>query len=240
LSRKLLLLDLVLVGVAIYAAVQLRNEWRAAKTREQVKLNQPLKIVPPPRFNPPPVEPPVTPSGYVAIAQNMLFDPSRNSTVVVEVPPPPPPKPVPPMPIFHGVMYLGGGLTAFFSTGADGQHHAVHIGENIGQFKLLGVNSDEITLEWEGETLHKKLAEVTAQVTAPPQQQAADVRTEAPAPATPPPPAVKGGPGELTNYGYKSCVLNDGNAEGTVIDGYKKVNHMSPFGTNCAWEPVGK
>jgi len=26
----------------------------------------------------------------------------------------------------------------------------------------------------------------------------------------------------------------------TVIDGFKKVHHTNPFGTNCTWEPVGK
>ena len=48
----------------------------------------------------------------------MLFDRSRNSTVVVEVPPPPPPKPMPPLPAYHGMMNLGDGPVAVMSVNA--------------------------------------------------------------------------------------------------------------------------
>ena len=66
-------------------------------------------------------EPPVTPAGYLSIATRLLFDRSRNSTVVdrtatsATASPP-----MPPLPVYHGMMNLGGsGPTAFFSTGAD-------------------------------------------------------------------------------------------------------------------------
>ena len=32
--------------------------------------------------------------------------------------------------------------------------------------------------------------------------------------------------------------LNDGVAEGAVMDGYKKVIYTSPFGKSCGWERV--
>ena len=83
-NRKLLILNVVLVAVAVYAGVQWRKEWRAAKAREAASLNRPLKPLPPPPFTPLPVEPPVMPTKYLDVAQNMLFDPSRNSTVVIE------------------------------------------------------------------------------------------------------------------------------------------------------------
>ncbi len=240
-SRKLLLLDVVLVAVVVYVGFQFRDEWRAAKAREAARLNIPPKPLAPPAYKPLPPEPPVMPSGYVNIAEKMLWDRSRNSTVVVEVPPPPPPKPMPPLPVYHGMMNLGSsGPTAFFSMTVEAPHQAIHLGENIGQFKLLSVNSDEVELEWDGQVIRKTVAELSGHAGAAPVQVAQGERTEtAPPPAAGPPP-VKSGPGELTAFGSKTCAINDGNAEGTVIEGFKKVHHTNPFGTNCTWEPVGK
>ena len=42
-----------------------------------------------------------------------------------------------------------------------------------------------------------------------------------PAPAAPPAPP---GPGQETPYGIRVCNINDGVAEGTVMDGYRKVD----------------
>lgn len=240
-NRKLLLLDVVLVAVVVYVGFQFRNEARAAKAREAATLNRQSKSPSPPQYTPLPPEPPVMPSGYVNIADKMLFDRSRNSIVVVEVPPPPPPKPMPALPVYHGMMSLGSsGPTAFFSAGADGQHQAIHIGESIGQFKLLSVNSDEIALEWDGQVIRKNVAELSGHSIGAVAQAGQDVRTEAPAAPAAAPPPVKSGPGEATAFGFKTCAVNDGNAEGTVMEGYKKVLHANPFGTNCTWEPVGK
>jgi hypothetical protein len=240
LNRKLLFLDAVLVAVVVYVGFQLRDAARAAKAREAAKLNLQLKPPAAPIFRPLPPEPPVMPSAYLNIPDKMLWDRSRNSVVVVEPPPPPPPPPpMPPLPIYHGMMSLGSsGLTAFFSLSADAQHQAIHIGETIGQFKLLSVNSDEIALEWDGQVVRKTVAELSGQKGVAPVQVTQD-RTDSGTPPPAPPP-VKSGPGELTNFGSKTCFINDGNAEGTVIDGFKKVNHTNPFGTNCTWEPVGK
>jgi hypothetical protein len=245
LNRKLLLLDVVLVAAVVYGGLQLRNEAQAAKAREAATLNHPLKVLPPDPWKPPPAEPPVMSTAYVSIADKMLWDRSRNSIVINEPPPAPPPKPMPALPVYHGMMSLGSsGPTAFFSLGADAQHHSIHIGENIGQFKLLSVNSDEITLEWDGQQIRKTVAELGALKGAPPAQVAQDRTDTAPpaAPAAPPP--VKSGPGELTNFGSRICNVNDGNADGAVVDQpdgkYKKVLHTNPFGTNCTWEPVGK
>ena len=101
---------------------------------------------------------------------------------------------MPALPVYHGMMILGStGPTAFFSMAADSAHQAIHIGESIGQFKLLSVNSDEITLEWNGQAVVKKVAELTGHGTGVVAQAGAE-RTEAPtAPVAPP--ARKIGPG---------------------------------------------
>jgi len=241
LNRKLLLLDVVLVAALVYVGFQFRNEAREAKAREAAALHRQLKPMAPDRFTPLPPDPPVMPSAYLTIPDKMLWDRSRNSTVIIEVPPPPPPKPMPALPVYHGMMSLGNsGLTAFFSMTADAQHQAIHIGEMIGQFKLLSVNSDEIALEWEGQVIRKTVSELSGHGNGAIAQAGAGARTEvAAAPAVAPPP-VKSGPGESTAFGFKTCAVNDGNAEGTVMDGYKKVMHTNPFGQNCTWEPVGK
>src|SRR5437763_1240211 len=58
-----------------------------------------------------------------------------------------------------------------------------------------------------------------------------------PAPAAAPPaPTGPAGPGEQTAYGIRVCNMNDGMAEGAVVDGYRKVVYTSPFGKSCGWE----
>lgn len=241
-NRKLLfLLDLVLVGVVVSVGLQFRDARRAAKEREAAKLNRQLKPLPTPQYAPLAQVPAVSPLGYENIATKMLFDRSRNSVVIVEVPPPPAPKPMPPLPSYHGMMNLGGGPTAFFSASADAQHQQIHIGESIGQFKLLDVNSEEITLEWDGKPVRKSVAELSGQRGGGNTPQASQgVRTEVGSPTPAPVAAVKSGPGESTAFGFKTCAVNDGNAEGAIIDGYKKIMHTNPFGQNCTWEPVSK
>jgi hypothetical protein len=49
---------------------------------------------------------------------------------------------------------------------------------------------------------------------------------------------TSGVPGEKTGQGIKTCVPNDNTPDGTVVDGYRKVSHPTPFGPACMWEPV--
>ncbi len=237
-KRKLWILNIVLVAIAVYAGLQFRKQWQAAKAREAATLHAPAKVLPPPQYTPLHAGAPVMSTSYADVAQKFLFDKSRNPTVVVEAPPAPPPKPVPALPVYHGIMNLGGGTMAVLSVSKDAPHQTIRPGEAIGQFKLVDVNSEEMTLEWEGQTIRKKVDELTAP--AAPVETAAAARVEAPAAATPPPAPVKSGPGEITQFGFKICAVNDGNAEGTVMEGYKKEMHTTPFGQSCTWQPVGK
>jgi hypothetical protein len=240
-NRKLLLLDAVLVALALFAAFQLRKEWRAARAREAAALRRATRPAAPPAFAPLLPAPPVLASGYAAIADKMLFDKSRNATVVVEPAPEPPKPPMPALPVFHGLMDLGKGPIAMLSVTRDSAHQAIRPGETIGQFKLLSVNSTEMTLEWNGQEIHKLVNELTAQNSAPaaPPEAAERGPAQPAAPAAPPPP-VKSGPGDMTQFGFKTCTVNDGQTEGAVVEGYKKTMHATPFGQSCTWEPVGK
>jgi hypothetical protein len=239
-SRKLLILNLALAAVVVYAGVQFRRQWVAAKAREAARLPVKVPVLPPPAFTPLPTQPPVLPSGYADIAKKMLFDRSRDSTVVIETPPPPPPKPMPPLPVYHGMMNIGAdGPTAILSANNASPHQAVHPGEIIGPFKLVEVDPEGLTLEWEGKQIRKKIDELNARAAGPGAVEAAqDSRTAPAAVATAPPPAAKSGPGEDTGRGFRICAINDGVAEGGVADGYRKVVYSTPFGQSCRYEPV--
>ncbi len=239
-NRKLLILDVALAAVAVYAGFQFHSQWLAAKTREAAILNRKLNPLPPPQFTPLATAPPVLSAGYAEIAQKLLFDRSRNSTVVVEVPPPPPPKPMPPLPVYHGMMNIGDGPAAILSVNANSPQMEIHPGEPIGPFKLVDVNTQEISLEWEGKIIHKTVDEILDRTT---RQVVADA--SAPAAAGPPPPvlpAVKTplGPGEDPGRGFKTCIPNDSTPDGSVVDGYRKISVPTPFGNGCRWDPVAR
>jgi hypothetical protein len=182
----------------------------------------------------------VLPSGYADIAKKMLFDRSRDSTVVIETPPPPPPKPMPPLPVYHGMMNIGtDGPTAILSANASAAHQAVHPGEVIGAFKLVEVDPDGLTLEWEGKQIRKNIDELSVRAGGPSAAEAAAESRTAPAPvATPPAAPAKSGPGEDTGRGFRICAINDGVAEGGVVDGFRKVVYSTPFGQSCRYEPA--
>lgn len=243
-KRKLWLLNAALVALLAYAGWQFRQAWRAAKAHEAAELGQKVKPVPPPPWTAPAKPGAVTPAGYADIAQQMLFDRSRNPNVVIEAPKPPPPKPMPPLPVYHGQMVFSDGPIVVMSETPTAAHQAVRRGESIGQFKLVDVNADEIALEWDGKTVRKKIDELldrkameqaNAAVAS-----AAPVRTEAPTPAAEPPKPPKGGPGPDIGLSFRACEFNDPNPAGAIVDGFRKVLTPTPFGNMCRWDPVGR
>ncbi|MGA2271641.1 MAG: hypothetical protein ABSH44_24525 [Bryobacteraceae bacterium] len=239
-NRKLLILDVVLATAAVYMGFQFRSQWLAAKAREAAILNQKLNPPPPPQFTPLPVAPPVLSAGYADVAQKLLFDRSRNSTVVIEVPPPPPPKPMPPLPVYHGMMNIGDGPAAILSLNATSPQVEIHPGEVLGQFKLVDVNTQEIALEWDGKVIRRTVDEILDRGG---QQTVAGSGTPAPAPPPAPRPTVVPsalGPGEDTGRGYSTCQPSDSTPVGSVVNGLRKMSIKTPFGEVCRWDPVGR
>lgn len=235
---KLLLLNLALVAVIAAAGWQLRQQWIAAKTREQALQKSKIKPAAPPPHAPSKPAEPVTAAPYSDIAQKMLFSKDRNPTVVVEVAPPPPPKPVPPLPALYGVMSLPDGPRAIMAEKPGPSHHGFRAGEKIGEFTLLGVDNQKIVLGWEDKVIEKKVDDMLER-TGPAGPVAGESR--AVGPAAPPPPAPKGepAPGLDIGKGMRACQPGDGSPAGTVTDGMKKVLLPGPFGSSCWWEPVG-
>lgn len=138
---------------------------------------------------------------------------------------------MPPLPGYHGMMNIGdAGPMAFLSMGT-GRNQAIHPGETIGPFKLLDVNSEEVVFEWDGKPVRQALSRP-----APDVSNGGNGRTEGPAtPVEPAKPALVG-PGEQTQFGNRTCNINDGNAAGAVVDGLRKVIYTTPFGQSCGWE----
>ena len=239
-NRKLVLLNVLLAAVIVYACVQWRNQYRAEKAREAALRNAKIAPVPGPPFYPLPIDPPVMPTGYKDVAVKMLFHPSRDPNEPVEPPPaPPPPPPMPELPRYHGQMNLGDGPMALLVEKPGMAEKAIKAGESIGQFKLVDVNTSEITFQWafNGELARRTLGELTDHTAAA----AAEVRPQNNA-AAPAAPVVKSvlGPGEITQFGFKQCLPDDSTPEGTVTGGFRKVTIQTPFNKVCRWDPVGR
>ena len=250
-NRKLLALNIALAAGVIYTGIELRTEWLAAKAR-QAKMPGPAPkaaFVPP--VAPLKSEPAVVPSGYINIATQTLFDPSRNPNLPPPPPAPaPPPADPPPLPSFHGMMDFGDpqGPIALITEADVGGHEEKHAGEMIGAFKLVAFDRKEMTLEWQGRVIHKRLNEGGSQQ--------AKVKAQAAGPDLVPLGVVPGvatqqteqprqqlqemGPGVSLTDTVRACQPGDGSAAGTVNDGYKKEININPMGPQCLWRAVGK
>lgn len=236
-KKKLLLLDLLLLALVVVTGEHARQRWLEARKREAAVLGQRLKQLPPPPYTPLATVPKVTAAEYNEVAQQMLFSADRNPTVTVEVAARPP---MPKLPVFYGLVNLGSGPFAIMSVQPGAEHKPIRFGETIGEFKLVSAGREQIVLEWQGEQVVRKTAELmdrteqTKQAAAPPPKPAAQ-----PKPATNlVTPARKEGPGIDVGGGRRACQPGDTSPPGTVMDGYRKVERDSPFGKMCHWELV--
>jgi len=237
--RKLMLLNVALIAASIYAGVRIRAQLRSAKARETAVLASRVAPVPPPPLPALVPVPPVLPVDYADVAQKMLLDKSRNSTVIVELPPAPPPVPMPPLPFYHGQMRLPGEAPIVILSETSGAaNQAVHPGETIGPFKLLEASSQELAFEWQDKIVHKSLDQLIDRSAPAAPASAAPGAKSAPAPAAQPAPQAKAGPGQNINPEVKACVSNDSYEDGAVVDGYRKAVKPSPFGVSCQWNRV--
>ena len=246
-NRRLLALNLLLVAALIYASFQF-HAWRAAtRSREAATLSRKVTPLAPPTLAPLPAPPAVTAAAYVTVAQNDLFDQSRNPNVPIELPPPPPPlKDPPPLPYFHGMMNPGDGPIAIMSKTGSGAQEEVRVGGMIGEFKLLDFNLKEITLEWDGRVIHKRADDMEKQeggagpATAFMGNNGLGIMPGIAPPPQPAPQLSEKGPGEDNGHINRPCQANDSSPVGVTVDGYQKVVRRTPFSTDCHWEPVGK
>lgn len=242
-KKKLLLLDLVLAALAVVLGIHLRDKWFEARKREQVVLEQRVKQLPAQPYSRLPIVQPVSAAAYADIAQKNLFSLDRNPTVIIAVAAP---KPMPELPVFFGAMNLGDGMVAMMSAKNGETQQPIRYGEKIGEFVLVAVNREEITLEWDGKNVSKKTSELRPKIAASNPSAGAGASAQ-PAAASSGAQAsslnvssrpVEAAPGKDTGGGIRACVAGDNSPAGTVRDGMRKVTVPSPFGTMCRWEPV--
>jgi len=232
LRKKLLLLDLALAAIVFVLGDQVREKWLEAQKRSEVMLGHVLKQLPPPPYFAQPAVPGVTAASYSAVALKYPFSPDRNPTVIVE---PPKEPPMPPLPVYYGIMTLADGETAIMSVKAGDPSQGIHFGEKVGEFTLLAVEDDVVTLEWNGKTVTKKVSELRPH---------GDTGRAAPAPArseTPRPvqsvgSKVEAGPWDEIGPNLRACRPGDDSPAGSQKDGWRKVLVPTPMGASCHWE----
>ena len=228
--KKLILLDLALAVVVFVLVGQVRDKWAEAQKRSDVMFGKALKQLPPPPYSPLPAVPAVTAAVYSAVALKYPFSPDRNPTVIVE---PPKEAPMPPLPIYYGMMTLSEGQTAIMSAKTGEPSHGVRFGEKVGEFTLLAVENDEVTLEWNGKTVTKKFSELRPHADV----RAVTTRAEAaPRAAQPAGARAESGPWDEIGPGMRACRPGDDSPAGTQKDGWRKVLVATPMGNGCHWE----
>lgn len=236
--KRLWILDLLLLGAILLSASMLRDRQEAAAIREQALLRRTTPIAPPPAVPTLPAVPPSAAASYLQVAQQFLFAKDRNPTIIYDPPPPPPPpKPMPALPLAYGMMNIGE-PTVFLSEKPGAQHRGYRVGEKIGEFKIAAIDGQEITFDWEGKLVTKKMEEILdkkARDTAPAEAAAAKPATPSAVTTLAP---VKAGPGVELSQSSRACVPGDSNPSGTVQDGYRKTVTKTPFGDSCRWEAV--
>src|SRR6202040_3779153 len=111
--------------------------------------------------------------------------------------------------LFHGLVDLGDGPMAIMSDGAKAPHRDYQPGDKVGAFTLVSVNSEQIVLEWEGQTITKDVDEMLDRTVAQaPATSGPGTAAAAPAAAKPVTPATAA-PGSDLGRGIKACQPGD-------------------------------
>jgi hypothetical protein len=242
-TRKLILLDVALAALFCFLIWQMRVEWVAAHGRAHAFLATTVPQLATPRVPPVPKAAPLTAMTYTEVAQLNLFSKDRNPQVVLDPVVPPKEKPIPAFPVARGVLlWEGTPPVVMLSLRPGGPQRGYRMGDHIGDWKILAVDSQYITFEWDGKEFKKRIDELmdrSAQV----------AEAAAPQASTPSAPAApKSQSLSDTNKSdhwvdvgatdMRGCKPGDDSAVGAVIDGFKKVVSTTPFGNACRWEQV--
>ena len=249
-SRKLLLINVMLLGLLILGVAELVRQARGAQQRYALLDLMPPKEAP---AYPAPVSPPrVRQRDYMPVVDRLLFSRDRNPVVEVEVPP------VeieqrPGLPLLVGLMDLGDGPIAMMAASAKGTPRPVTVGEKVGDFTFVAAQGETLTLEWNGQRFEASEAELNGAEGAEPN---ARPRVQARAPARRP--AAKSstrldsdrsksvstkyyiGPELSGQSGRRSADPTDGVEDGTESDGYVRRVRQMPFGAQHWWEKKGR
>ncbi len=260
-KAKYIAMNLALLAAIALVAWQARVRWNAAQTEREVASRVAVKsaAVTPPAALPLPEAAPA--ARFAEVATNDLFSRDRNPTIVIEPPKVEKPKEMPPLPVIYGVMGLPGGTRALMSERVGIPSRAVHAGDSVGEFKVVALDTRDVTFEWEGKQIARRIdslidrsatptaagiAAAPATVAAAPQPAStnpydAQLREQAAkAGAQPAPPTSAALGVEVGSVGHsaRACRPGDTAPAGTVLEGYRKILTSTPFGTNCQWAAI--
>ncbi len=249
-TRKWILLNLLLIALAASLVYLLRQHYREAQAHERAifeRAAQAKAVPPPPPLTPPA---PVTAMQYFDVAQRNLFSSDRNPNVIIPPPPPPPAeKPMPALPAYFGQIGIGE-PTVLLKPGPNDPQKRYHVGEKIGPFELVSFDQEKIKFKWNDKDVERRLSELTPKEAPPDLTQS----VAAAPPQTPSGPRISTiGPsssdsssrpdsqvGADIGGGFRACVTGDNSPSGTVVNGYRKAVTKSMMGNSCKWEPVQK
>jgi hypothetical protein len=238
-NSKLIAVNVGLAAALALIAWQGRMRWVEAQAERRANLNLPIRHIVAPRPVPEAKPEGVQAAKYADVATKNLFSKDRNPTVIVEPIKVEAPKPMPPLPVVYGVLTLSSGTKAIMAEKTGASSKTVHAGDAIGDFKILAMDSNKVTFEWDGKPLERNFDDLVdhsgATAAAAGGAPAAPPPASA-APAAPPTAAALGADNGSAEAPTKACIPNEKSPIGTVVDGYRKTGAMSPFGImNCLW-----
>lgn len=240
-KRRLILVNLSLLGLVAALALQLRSQWKSYQlTHHSALLNAKAE-----RSNQPgkTAMKPLEVLNYSAIVDNHLFTPDRNNII-------PPDVTVPaktlPKPVLTGVIGLGEEefalmISADPKEGRDSKR--LKVGESISGYTLVKIFDQKVLMGVDGQEVEIRISEPTQLV-------AREINPPAP-PVTPSNSARVSTVGSAAGSEASSASAASGRPapngalprpqdvpDGTVIGNKKKVVNHSPFGDMVVWVDV--
>jgi hypothetical protein len=237
-TKKLILLNLVLLALLGLVCWRFREQYRQMKTHEVAVLGRKMQSAPPPALAALPNPEKLQGAKYLDVAVNNLFSKDRNPNEIPPPPaPPPPPPPVPPFPAARGVMLWGGEPpTILLSERPGGSQKGYHPGDKIGPWKILAVTNQHVTFEWDGKQFQKRIDELLDK-TLVAMAEAPAVPVNAPQAPKQSLSEPKNGMGREIDGGIRTATCEDNIAAGTERDGYRMVVSQNPMtGRTCYWQ----
>jgi hypothetical protein len=144
-------------------------------------------------------------------------------------------------------MDLGDGPSIFMAA-RGGPQKLYRPGESVGQYKILAIANESVTLEWDGKQQVKRLEELrdrsggSSSESAPISRQSnlPPILNATPTAATPVKTAAAEPGIDISgqNSQMRACNPGDTSPAGTTSGGFRKVITSTPFGQVCRWEPV--
>jgi hypothetical protein len=242
LKPRLIALNVILAAGAAAFAWQAHVRMHEGELARQARFGKPVKPVTPPPVTPAPKPPAPAAIQYEDVAKKNLFSPDRNADIIVDPPKVEAPKPMPPLPFVYGVMTLPSGAKISMAAKAGDPTRMLHVGDTIGEFKITALDAQNVTFDWNGKPVPKKIEDL---IDRSHQQAVAGAPIQVQGPAGPPPPPAASQPvnehpteanlGVVLTPTSRACQPGDTSAAGAVVAGFKKVVTPTPFGPVCRW-----